>query len=70
MLKNRIDDTPVIPVFVAEKEGTIDLDQKQEKEVYKPVSRATAAFPTTSHARSETGLAAVTILRYFLTLFK
>lgn len=55
LLKNLLDDTPVIPVFIAEK--------IKDKDEYTPVSRS-VVFPSTCHARSEDGIALISYLQY------
>lgn len=53
LLRNRLDKTPVVPVFVAEREN----------ESFKPVSRSVADFSTNMHARSENGIRMISNLR-------
>jgi hypothetical protein len=52
--QNRLDRTPVVPIFVAE------MDQKGE---YKPVNFG-MQFPDDEHCRSKTGADAVLFLRF------
>lgn len=67
MLKNKLDGTPVVPVFVAEGEEK-QIEAGKKELIYTPVSRNTSSFPTTSHVRSENGLAMIALFKYLLSL--
>lgn len=63
LLKNILDGTPVIPVFVAEKGGD------DNHPVYTPVKRVVDVFPAASHLRSKNGVAMTSFLRYLICVF-
>jgi hypothetical protein len=54
LIKNRLNGTPVVPIFVAEK------DQRDE---YKPVNWS-MKFPDVEHCRSKSGTGTVSLLRF------
>lgn len=62
MLKNLIDNTPVIPVFIAEKVAG-------DKDEYTPVNRSVAPFPTICHARSKNGMDMLEYLQYVYWIY-
>lgn len=65
LLKNLLDQTPVIPVFVAEKHK----NQGDGKPQYTPMKLGPFEFPEAVHVRSESGLKAISILKYAFLWF-
>lgn len=65
LLKNKLDGTPVVPIFIAEREVIKNVDDLQKMERICANEERHYFLPTTEHFRSENGHSMVSMLRYF-----